>query len=488
MPASRLQVAAFGSLLTVVIALAVHPCHLHAADDALKFQAGAAVADITPHKWPVSLVGSFGDPKAMMAWDPLSARALVLGDGSNKIAFVLVDSCYCPRSLFDTARQRASEQTGIRADHMLMAATHTHSAPPSRDRRGVPADKEYVERVIGGIVSAVVQANANLATAEIGIGKTELPEEVFNRRWFMKPGAIPPNPFGETTDQVRFNPPQGSDLLVEPAGPTDPEICFVSVRTPQGRPIAVLANYSLHYVGGVPGNGVSSDYFGEFANQLQARMFPNGKRDSRPPFVGILSNGTSGNINNISFRKPRPRAKPFERIQVVAGKVAARVHQAMQNVEYQSHVPLAMAQSELTLNVRRPSEFQLSQARRFLDDDFDGDLPHPWSMHYARWAVDLHEHPGTESIILQAVRIGDAGIAAIPCEVFVEIGLRLKQECPLQPMFTIELANGHYGYLPTPDHHRLGGYETWLGSGVLETEASEKIHDELMRMFDGLAQ
>ena len=49
---------------------------------------------------------------------------------------------------------------------------------------------------------------------------------------------------------------------------------------------------------------------------------------------------------------------------------------------------------------------------------------------------------------VQALRIGDLGIVAIPCEVFVEIGLEIKAKSPLKPTFTIELANGYNGYLP----------------------------------------
>ena len=448
-------------------------------------RAGAAVADITPQSWPISMVGTFSGRQATHAWDPLQARALVLDDGNVRLAIVIVDSCYCPRSLFDEAKRRISRQTRIPVNRMLMAATHTHTAPAARDRREVKADAAYVEHMIRGIVSAVQQASGNLAEAELGFGKALLPGEVFNRRWYMKPGAIPANPFGEMTDQVRFNPPRGSEQLVRPAGPTDPEICFLSVRAPHGRPIALLANYSLHYVGGIPGGGVSSDYFGEFANQLQRRLLPDGARDTLPPLVGMLSNGTSGNINNINFANPRPKAKPFQRLQAVASRVADRVVEALKEVEYQSAVSLAMKQSELTLEVRKPTPFQRQQANLFLTSD-DAQLPHAWSKQYAQWAVDLDEHAGTETLILQAIRIGNVAVTAIPCEVFVEIGLRLKAESPVRPTFTIELANGHYGYLPTPEHHRLGGYETWLGSCILETGASEKIYQELIRLLSSL--
>jgi neutral ceramidase len=487
------------TVLTLICVSMIGAAGSNAADPA--FRAGAAIGDITPQKWPVDLVGNFFPRPATKAWDPLNARALVLDDSVTKIAFVIVDSCYCSRSLFDDAKERASRLTGIPTDHMLMAATHTHSAPRAKDRHDWKADPEYVEHVTRGIVSALQQASENLLPAEIGFGVAMLPEEVFNRRWFMKTATatMPPTPFGETTDQVRMNPPRGRKVLDRPAGPTDPEICFVSVKTPDGRPLALLANYSLHYVGGVPGGGVSSDYFGEFAKQIEMRLFPvqtDGKesnaddgqreeplRDTLPPFVGILSNGTSGDINNINFLDPRPRAKPFERIRAVASRVADRVSEALAEVEYKKWVPLGMAQSEMTVKVRRPTNFQLAQSRKLIVEEDDSKLPNRFSRVFAGWAIGLHEHPGTEDIIVQAIRIGDVGVTSIPCETFVEIGLRLKQDSPFKNTFTIELANGHYGYLPTPDQHRLGGYETWLGSGSLEEEASPKIEEELLRML-----
>lgn len=449
------------------------------------FQAGAAVADITPQKWPVFLVGSFSRRPATHAWDPLSARALVLDNGKTRIGFVVVDSCFCPRSLFDKAKKRAEKVTGIRADHLLMSATHTHSAPASKDGIVYDADPDYIEHLIRGIVSALDQATSNLMPAEIGWGSAQVPEEVFNRRWFMKDGGIVEDPFGELRDQVRMNPPR--KLIERPAGPTDPEVMFLAVRHAKSqRPVALLANYSLHYVGGVPGTGVSADYFGEFARQISQRLFPDGRADALPPFVGILSNGTSGDVNNINFPNPRPRAKPFERIRVVASRVADRVHAAMDKVEYRDWARLAMAQSELTLNVRKPTPAQVERAKRFLAEEDESKLPRR-AKAYAEWTLMLDEHPGSENLVLQAIRVGSVGITSIPCEVFVEIGLSLKAKSPLKPSFTIELANGHQRYLPTPRQHDLGGYETWMGTNILEKHASEKIETRLLELLQQVA-
>ena len=73
----------------------------------------------------------------------------------------------------------------------------------------------------------------------------------------------------------------------------------------------------------------------------------------------------------------------------------------------------------------------------------------------------LKDYPKEMPLLIQTMRIGDLGIAAIPCEVFVEIGLAIKAKSPFQQTFTIGLANGCHGYLPTPEKHKLGGFETW---------------------------
>jgi len=83
--------------------------------------------------------------------------------------------------------------------------------------------------------------------------------------------------------------------------------------------------------------------------------------------------------------------------------------------------------------------------------------------------------------------LGDLAIAAIPCEVFVEIGLEIKKKSPFGQTFTVSLANGYNGYLPTPQHHQWGGYETWRArSSYLEVDASNKITDTVLDLLDEL--
>ena len=93
------------------------------------------------------------------------------------------------------------------------------------------------------------------------------------------------------------------------------------------------------------------------------------------------------------------------------------------------------------------------------------------------------EGPAEVGVPVQAIRVGDVGIAALPIEVFAETGLELKAKAPWTKAFTISIANGAYGYMPTPAQHRLGGYESWIGTNRVESEASVKMTDCILRLW-----
>ncbi|HXG11195.1 MAG TPA: hypothetical protein VNK04_15660 [Gemmataceae bacterium] len=455
---------------------------LHAAEPAKVFRAGAYAQDITPTKFPISVNGGMQDRQATAAHDRLHARCLVLDDGTTRIAIAVCDSCMIPREILDEAKRRASQATGIPPDRMLISATHTHTAPTVAGVFQSEPDADYQKYLTEQIARGIEKAAANLAPARVGWGVGRDPTQVFNRRWKMKPGTVPPGPFDPTTDLVKMNPGFQAPGLLEPAGPTDPDVSFLSVQSREGKPIAFLANYSLHYVGGVP--PLSADYFGAFAERIRQLL------NADSSFVGILSNGTSGDINNNNYGAPAPQQKfaPYEKCRLVADSVARAAFDAYRQIKHHDWVPLAMAEKEIELGVRLPDEKDLARAKVILEKAKGRELRGLPEI-YARETVLLAKYPPKVRLKLQAIRIGELGIAAIPCEVFVDIGLEIKRKSPLKPTFTIELANGYNGYLPTPEQHKLGGYETWRArSSYLEVDASPKITATVLELLAQVAK
>jgi hypothetical protein len=142
-----------------------------------------------------------------------------------------------------------------------------------------------------------------------------------------------------------------------------------------------------------------------------------------------------------------------------------------------------MAESKLTLARRLPSPERIEWAatiNRQRGVRRPQDLPEV----YAEQAIWMRDHPNTE-LVLQAVRLGELGIAAIPNEVFSITGLRLKAQSPIQPLMNMELANGAEGYIPPREQHFLGGYTTWPArSAGLEVDAESKIVAALLDLLE----
>lgn len=450
------------------------------------FRAGAHAIDITPKTFPVSVNGGMADIQATSAHDPLHARCLVLDDGHTRIAFAVCDSMAIPRELMEDAKQQVLQRTGISVSHVLISATHSHSTVSVATCFQSDPEGGYQKYLAVRIAEGIEKAVSNLRPARIGWGKGSNPAQLFNRRWRMKPGTIGADPFGRVKDEVRMNPGQGNPNLIESAGPIDPEVSILSVRGTDGQPIALLANYSLHYVGGVGGAVLSADYFGMFAERIQQLMAPQG---TNPPFVGIMSNGTSGDVNNVNFAlKSPPKREPYEQMRLVAESVARTAFAASQGIAYQENITLDLREREIDLNARPAQPGDLERAKKILAAvQPAGRVLRGLDEIYARETVKLETAPRVVHVKLQAIRIGDLAILAIPCEVFTQIGLDLKQQSPFSQTFTIELANGYFGYLPTPEQHKLGGYETWRArSSFLEEGASPKIEKQLLEMLTEL--
>lgn len=466
---------------TLVLLVSVSPAA--AADAKAVLRAGAAAVDITPKEYPLNMPGGFSENPADGAHDPLHARALVLDDGTTTLAMVVVDSLGCAPETIEEAKQIAARETGMAVENMLVCSTHTHSGPPSGTTDGPAPAVAYRKLLVAGLAESIIEAHAALQPALIGAAAQPLPDEVFNRRWFLKPGKMPLNPYGRL-DMVKMNPGTNPDVLDRPAGPTDPDITIISVQTARRQPLALFANYSLHYVGGMPRGLISADYFGEFARVMPSRV--RGGED----FVAMMSNGTSGDINNIPFTVTRPPREPFEQIRLVAAKAADTAWFAYRSIdEHRGDVRLGMIEREIALRYRRPTEEQVAEAREVLaikDEKQIAALPR-LAQNYARQLINFHERSEeTVMVPLQAIRIGELAVCGIPFETFAEIGLDLKRRSPFEQTMVIGLANGRHGYLPTPEQHRLGGYETWLGTNRVQEDASDIIIENLLEMMEEL--
>lgn len=463
-----------------------------AMSDEPTFQAGAATSNITPPIGSEQTVGA-SKRQATHVHDELHARCLVLDDGQSKLALVVCDLRHISAEVVAGAKQIIQQSTGIPPECVLVSATHTHTSTGAKLEEGDdPTYYDYRAFLSRRIADGVLRAVNQLQPARIGWAVAEEPTQVFNRRWFLMPSRGPIYGAHDNTEQVDTNP--GYSGLLRPAGPVDPQITFLSVQSTDGKPISLLASYGLHYVGGVPANTISADYFAMFADRVGELLGADRHQD--PPFVGIMANGTSGDVNNLARysdeelerRGPQPtkRYQPYEKAREVAHLCAEKVMQVHKSLEWHDHVQLSSVQHTLTFERRYPTEEEVEWAEAVKAKKIKPMSTSRYSTYSTVLAYNSPEMPPTIDVVVQTHRIGDLAVAAMPFEVFAEIGLELKQRSPIQPLMNISIANGAHGYLPTPEQHRLGGYETWIGVNKVQLDASVKMVDAMVEMLGEL--
>jgi neutral ceramidase len=450
--------------------------------------AGAATAVITP-TLGVSLCGSMLDRSAANIHDDLHARSLVLDNGDTKVALVVLDLIAARKEWLSEIKHQINSFTGIPLAHILISCTHTHSAPTPVPVFQSNVETEYLKWAAARVADSVRVAVQRLQPARIGWGIGREDRVVFNRRYFMKPGTKLPSPFPSIDEKVKMNPGEMNPAIDRPAGPIDPAVAVLAIQKAEnadGQPLALYASYALHYVG-VPGSDVSADYFGAVADLLHD-LTGGPRRDPRQPFVGMLANGCFGDINNIDVRRKLKQPYPYHQLYAVASIVAQAIYQAWRTIKYRDWVPLAVREKTVELGVRRPSLAEVQHAKEILEKTPQGPLRLLPEI-YARETVQLEKWPERFVTIVQAFRIGDLGLCALPGEPFCQTGLDIKAQSPFKPTMLVGMANDYAGYLPTEEQHALGGYETWRAkSSFLEVKAATMIQNTALELLKALAK
>lgn len=466
----------FTSLLFCVVALCA------TTDARAELKAGAAVIDVTPKQFPVIVNGGFLGRAVSDVKSRLSARAIVVDDGDIRLAIVVVDSCVLPRPFLDEVKQLATQRTKIRPDRMLISATHTHSAPSVMNCFAT-ADPTYIPYLRLKLVEAIQTAEANLEPAQVGWAVTNAEKFTALRRWILRPDRIGNDVFGNPTVRATMHAGANWDNVTGTSGPEDPDLSLMSFQSPSGRPIAVLANFSMHYFSGE--EGLSADYFGLFCDGLQLQLGMN-QDESHPPFVAVMSHGCSGDIWRRDYAlEPDSRYEPT--IREYSAEMVNLAIDAYHAIEYLRDADLATAEKRLELQYRVPDRQRLEWARRLVEAMGDRE-PENSEESYAREQLALHEQQSTE-VVIQALRIGDIAIATTPTETYAITGLKLKLQSPLPKTMVLDLANGADGYLPPPEQHHLGGYNTWPMRGAgLEIQAEPKITEAALGLLENVSE
>ena len=471
----------FLKIIFPVLLLLMLSCKL-IAQTALK--AGAARVNITP-PFGTIINGDFLPFYTQVIHDSLFVKSLAFDNGKQKFVFVVVDNMTVDGDLINDAKALILKQTGLKPEQVMVSCTHAHSCGSVIEVASCQADMSYRLAMPAKIARSVAMAIHNLQPAKIAWGHIDVPNHVSCRRWYMKPGFPMINPFGET-DKVWMNPEPGSEYLDRPVSPTDPQVSYLAVKTTDDRWISILANYSTHYVGGIPENTISADYYGEMDVQLRSKL------KAGANFVGIMSNGTSGDVNTFDFKltKHYPTGN-YEKMKLIANEISDSILVSLKNARWESKPLFKTAFAETEIARRHPSKELLARETELVrstnykalgsTDKASDDMARSYALDVVK--ISFYQ-PEIYHLLLEAIRLGDGTIGTLPGEFFSETGLNLKREAPGKFYFSVSLANAMIGYVPPASQFSLGGYETWLCSGSLaEIGAEAKISKSLMELI-----
>ena len=449
----------------------------------MKLQAGAATSNITP--WlGVTMPGSFHPRYGEDVHDELLAKALVIDNGDVRIAMVTCDLIAVTEAIANAVKARIEERCGISPECVMVNATHTHSGAGVSNLLGMGEDEGYTTWLPLKVADAVELAIKRMQPARAGFASVMEDRISFYRRWLMKDGT------------VRMNPGLNNPDLVRPMGEIDPELAMMYVEGVDGTPISVVASFSLHYVGTGSVGQVSADYFGQFFNLMRHYLGGN--------CVPILWNAASGQINNNDYSGERIwRDRGHPRARRMANVLAGHVLTEIQLMDLDEELALEAVTGTLEFSRKVITETDLDIAEQILAGGYDYEEgPFSWVVGqpvrkdrvgvYARQCQRLAALPKQMTAPVQAIRLGDAAILALPGEIFVETGLRIKAQSSASPLMLVSLANGYIGYVCTDEAlTQEGGYETWAAlsslGGVGTVPAMESLSLSLLETlgFEG---
>ncbi len=450
---------------------------------------GVAEQDITPPTG-FPMAGYYHERLAEGTIDPLKAKAIVFREGDTAAALVVCDLIGIGTDLSREVRKLASAQTGIPASNIVVSATHSHTAPDymkelvlylSKEKQD-PLRAKYIEKLIHGPVNAIIDADANAKPASLASGvATQTIPVSFNRRSVMRDGSV-------QTWQAESNPKR-----IRAAGPIDPQIGVLAIRDPEdGTTRGVFSNFSLHCdtVGGMKW---SADYPFFIERTLRDAL--------GPELISIFGTGCCGDINHVN-----PAASERNKSDFIGNSIGDSIRDQLAELTTIEQTHLAVKSEVLQLPLEEATAEQVERSIQTLEliknggkveffdhvtaykklilDQLRHQQPAAKTADYLTWgrSRSLAGIGETLPVDVTVITIGDdLAIVTLPGEMFVDLGLAIKQASPFRTTIVVELANVvETIYIPHRAAYAGGSYEVtnstvMPGSGEILVESAVRL-------------
>lgn len=436
---------------------------------------------------------------------PLTVGALVARSGGVSAVIIASDLIFIPDAFARRVRERVAELVGTSRDHVLLNASHDHAVPPLPGGQ-YWGDDAAIERFGNAVEQAMVDAVSAAAShqqpARLGVGFGTCPISVYRRA----------------------RGPDGRDHLGEvPDHPVDPAVGVWRFDDLRGAPIGVIFSFGCHPVLHGPRTFTySSDYPGAARAVVERNIGG----------TALFLQACSGDVNpRYGIGAEEDPRETVEREGTVLGaevvKVAAEIRTAHRRgpqtplpgfgISLWPWLPVSEHESPTIRGAERLLDLPLSElpaldeARR-IQAEHHAKLAEleaagaPWldrhiQRRWVEWADVLvgavERGQSTVPVVVQALRIGDAGIAAVAMEAFSATGMAIKARSPFPHTQLIGVSNGFHGYLTRGPDLPAGGWkateryavpdlyaQAWVQPAAIGPTAETMVVDNLVELLE----
>lgn len=429
-------------------------------------KAGTSRVIISP---PVGiyLVGMERSENSHGLHDDLYATALALRSSKTEIVILTADILLFTPEIVNLVRKSASQIIGIPEKNIMLCASHCHSGPaPTADMYRPAIEQAYTTNLPYLLIGAIRMAHNNLAPAKIGFGNGSVRIGINRRR--------------TRSDGVTV-------IDANPEGPIDEQVSVIRIDTLDDQPLAVLVNYACHSV--VLGNG----------SNVISRDWPGIMYDTVEKITGakcLFLQGAAGDINPL----PGLPSDSLDVMKALGEKIGGEVISVWAGINFGVEENLDVISKNITIPLEPISKYagKLPQLAEW--DSQAGDLT---LEDFKSWLFNMGSRPqktigdGDDvSVVaeMQAILIGDIVIVSFAAELFVKIGLQIKDRSDIKNTIVASYTNGSIGYIPLPEEYIKGGYEiteAFYGYGLpapIAPQAAQKIVDEALNLIQGFVK
>jgi neutral ceramidase len=434
-----------------------------------ELRVGFGQVTITPER-PTPMAGYYGKRLSTETHDSLWARTTVLDDGGTKVALISLDLISTTKWLVDETRNLIVEKTKIPSHCVLITASHSHTGPvlfdPSSSRYNRfgnedPSAKQYILELPKKIATSVEMAVASLKPMTVRHAISSEPKLAFNRRFFMNDGT------------VGWNPGKLNPRVVREAGPTDDSLPMVAFYGKDERVAGLLTNFSIH-LDTVGGTQWSADMPYSLEQSL-SRVFGG---DCHFQYT----TGCCGDVNHIDVRHAFPQ-KGHEEAARIGTRLAGAVLRGLNDLAPIQSTRLHATNASLSIPLAQHTKERVEWANGIAERANDEKPPAFREMVEAFRILDVEARKGESlQVEVQVISLGkEIAWVGLPGEIFVQLGLSIKDGSPFSSTILSELSNGSIGYVPTRQAYAQGNYEV-ISARCAEGSGEMMVDSALMQL------